>query len=175
VLSQDFTNVQRALGSHPLEVIAVSSDSAEATEHGELRFLNNEVDSLTGTVMGKATFQNLSRRLWPGELLFLTIQLAVNRGALAVPTAAVLTGQQGTYVYVVDSTNTAQSRPITVAQEVDSLTVVPRGLTLGERVVIDGQSRLTPGGRVSVIGGDTSTTVHSAAGRVAPPAGGKRR
>jgi multidrug efflux system membrane fusion protein len=175
VLSQDFSNLQRALALRPLVVDAVSSDSSEATERGELRFLNNEVDSLTGTVMGKATFQNLKRRLWPGELLFLTIRLDVDRGVLAVPTAAVLTGPQGSYVYVVDAKDSAATRTIAIAQEVGDLTVVPRGLTLGERVVVDGQSRLRPGSRVSVVapGGDTSTTAHTAAGRVAP--GAKRR
>ncbi|MGH7619481.1 MAG: efflux RND transporter periplasmic adaptor subunit [Gemmatimonadaceae bacterium] len=158
VLSQDFTNVQRSLASHPLVVNAVSNDSTETTEHGELRFLDNQVDSLTGTVMGKATFQNAARRLWPGELLFLTIRLETQRGVLAVPTAAVMTGQQGTYVYVVDAKNAAAMRPIAIAQEVDSFTVVPHGVALGERVVTDGQSRLRPGSRVSLIGADTTRT-----------------
>jgi multidrug efflux system membrane fusion protein len=93
---------------------------------------------------------------------------------LAVPTAAVQTGQQGTYVYVVDAKTTAQTRPIAIAQQVDDLTVVLRGLTLGERIIVDGQSRLRPGGRVAVIapGADTSQA-RSAAGSVdsstAPP------
>ncbi len=122
--------------------------------------------------MGRATFQNSKHRLWPGELLFLTIQLELQRGVLAVPTAAIQTGQQGTYVYVVDAKNDPQTRPITIAQQVDSLTVVPRGVVLGERVVVDGQSRIRPGATVSVIGpsGDTATA-RSAAGSVDTPTG----
>lgn len=176
ILSQDLTNVQRALASHPLAVDGVSGDSAETSERGELRFLNNTVDSLTGTIMGRATFQNAKRRLWPGELLFLTIQLELQRGVLAVPTAAVQTGQQGTYVYVIDAKTTAQTRPITIAQQVDSLTVVPHGLALGERVVVDGQSRLRPGGKVAVItpGADTGLA-RSAGGSVDSSAAPTRR
>jgi multidrug efflux system membrane fusion protein len=167
VLSQDLPNVRRALASNPLRVDAVSTDSSETHERGELRFLNNEIDSLTGTIMGRATFENARRRLWPGELLFLTIQLQLERGVLAVPTAAIQTGQQGTYVYVVDTTDKAQSRTVAIAQQVESLTVVLRGVALGERVVVDGQSRLRPGGLVSIIGpsGDTATA-RSAAGSV---------
>jgi multidrug efflux system membrane fusion protein len=167
VLSQDLQNVQRAVALRPLTVDAVSTDSAETQERGELRFLNNEIDSLTGTIMGRATFQNPKHRLWPGELLFLTIQLELQRGVLAVPTAAVQTGQQGTYIYVVDTNNDAQTRPVTVAQQVESLTVVPRGVALGERVVVDGQSRIRPGAQVSVIGPGADTAVsRSAAGSV---------
>jgi multidrug efflux system membrane fusion protein len=160
VLSQDFTAVQRAVASHPLDVTAVSSDSSGDVEHGELRFLNNEVDSLTGTVIGKATFANTSRRLWPGELVFLTIQLAVQRGVVAVPNEAILTGQQGSYVYVVDAKSSAQTRPVAIGQQVAGLTVVTRGIAVGERVVVDGQSRISPGGRVSMLPplGDTATT-----------------
>jgi multidrug efflux system membrane fusion protein len=167
ILSQDLPNVQRAVASRALPVDAVSTDSAEAHERGELRFLNNEIDSLSGTVLGRATFRNPAHRMWPGELVFLTVQLAIDRGVLAVPTAAVQTGQQGTYVYVVDQRSTAQSRPVTIAQQVESLTVVSRGIALGERVVVDGQSRIRPGAAVSVIraSGDTAAA-RSAAGSV---------
>jgi multidrug efflux system membrane fusion protein len=167
VLSQDLPNVQRAVASHPLTVDAVSTDSAESHERGELRFLNNEIDSLTGTVMGRATFHNPKHRLWPGELLFLTIQLQLQRGVLVVPTAAIQTGQQGTFVYVVDTKNDAQTRPVSIAQQVESLTVVPHGVSLGERVVVDGQSRIRPGAQVSIIGPGADTALaRSAAGSV---------
>lgn len=175
VLSQDFTTVRRAVAEGPLDVTAAASDSSDDIEHGELRFLNNEVDSLTGTIVGKATFANARRRLWPGELVFLTIRLSVQRGVIAVPNEAVLTGQQGSYVYVVDAASTAETRPITVGQQVAGLTVVTRGVALGERVVVDGQSRVSPGARVSLLPplGDTATVARPAittieGGEVAP-------
>lgn len=167
VLSQDFAALQRAVAKHPLSVKAVSSDSTEATDEGQLSFLDNAVDSLTGTVTGKATFPNLGRRLWPGELVFLTVNLDVQRGVLAVPTDAVLTGQQGSYLFVVDQKLTAQTRTIATGMTVDDLTVVQKGVTLGERVVIDGQSRLTPGARVAILGTETDT----ATGRLGRPGG----
>lgn len=175
ILSQDFNTVQRAVALRPLPATASPADSSDDVEHGELRFLNNQVDSLTGTVVGKATFANARRRLWPGELVFLTIQLALQRGVLAVPNAAILTGQQGSYVYVVDSADRAQTRPVSVGTQVGNLTVVRRGLSLGERVVVDGQSRVIPGSRVALLPpmGDTSTvarpvTTRIEAGDVAP-------
>lgn len=175
VLSQDFTTIQRAVAARPLDVVATSSDSGDDVEHGELRFLNNAVDSLTGTVVAKADFANARRRLWPGELVFLSIQLAVQRGVIAVPNEAVLTGQSGSYVYVVDAKSSAQTRPVTLGLQVAGLTVVTRGVALGERVVVDGQSRVKPGARVSLLPplGDTATvarptTTKIEAGEVAP-------
>jgi membrane fusion protein, multidrug efflux system len=159
VADQDFPAVQRAVATHPLPVIASSSDSTQATEHGTLSFLDNAIDSLTGTVTGKASFPNAGSQLWPGELVFLTIQIEVQRGVLAVPNEAVLTGQQGTYVFVVDAKEQAQMRNIATGLTVGDMTVVAQGLADGERVVVDGQSRLNPGSRVAILSGsDTAAT-----------------
>jgi hypothetical protein len=132
-------------------VTAVAGDSVQTSEVGQLTFLDNSVDSLTGTVTGKANFENSSRRMWPGELVYLTVELSVQRGVVAVPSDAVQTGQQGAYVYVVDAKNTAQTRPVMPGAQVNDLTVITRGLNAGERVVTDGQSRLNPGARVAMI------------------------
>jgi len=157
VLQQDFDPMQRALAMHPLTVIASSNDSSDVSEQGQLTFLDNAVDSLTGTVTGKANFANAGRRMWPGELVFLSVQLEVQRGVIAVPNEAVVTGQQGPYVYVVDAKNTATIRQIATGMQVGDMTVVARGLAAGERVVIDGQSRLNPGARVSLMSTETDT------------------
>jgi hypothetical protein len=158
VLSQDFAAIQTALAAHPLHVSAVTSDSTESTDEGTLSFLDNAVDSLTGTVTGKATFQNPGRRLWPGELVFLTITLDVQHNVLAVPTSAIQTGQQGEFVYIVDPTKKALRRPVASGVVAGELTVIRQGLSGGETVIIDGQSRVNPGGRVAIMsaGGDTT-------------------
>jgi len=161
VLAGDFGLLRAAVAAHPLPVTATSSDSAEFKEIGALNFLDNAIDSLTGTVTGKATFPNPGRRLWPGELVFLTIALDVQRGVLAVPNEAVLAGQQGPFVYVVDAKNTAQTRSVVTGLTVGELTVVAQGLADGERVVIDGQSRLNPGSHVSLIGPGADTAGRS--------------
>src|SRR6185503_15904916 len=101
VADQQFPAVQRAVASHPLLVRAGSKDSSVAPELGQLSFLDNAIDSLTGNVTAKATFPNENSRLWPGELLFLDVQLDVRRHALAIPTPAILLGQDSSYVYVV--------------------------------------------------------------------------
>jgi membrane fusion protein, multidrug efflux system len=161
VADQDFPAVQRALATHPLPVIATVSDSTQASERGQLSFLDNAIDSLTGTLTGKATFPNAGSRLWPGELVFLTVQLDVQRGVLAVPNEAVLTGQDGSYVYVVDAKNTAQTRNVVTGLQVGDVTVVGQGLAEGERVVVDGQSRLNPGARVSLVGNGADSSGRS--------------
>jgi multidrug efflux system membrane fusion protein len=161
VLQQDFAPMQAAVSRRPLPVTAAATDSAQEVAHGTLSFLDNNVDSLTGTVTGKASFANSDRRLWPGELVFLTVQLRVERGVLAVPTEAILTGQQGPFVFVVDASNTARMRQVLPGLQVNDLTVVQNGLVVGERVVIDGQSRLDQGTRVAItgIGTDTGTAI----------------
>jgi multidrug efflux system membrane fusion protein len=166
VLSQDFNPLQRAVAQHPVNVRATSSDSTPSNELGRLDFLDNAIDSLTGTVTGKARFENSDRNLWPGQLVFLTLQVSVERGVLAVPTDAVQTGQQGSFVYVVDAKSTARVRNVQTGLQVGDLTVIPKGLVVGERVVTDGQSRLNPGARVAIIttGGDTAAASLGSAG-----------
>jgi len=159
VTDQQFPAVQRAVATHPLLVRAASKDSADAPEMGQLSFLDNAIDSLTGIVTAKATFPNENSHLWPGELLFLDVQLDVRRHVLAVPTPAILPGQDSSYVFVV-ANNVAASRTVATGPEVDGMTVIDHGLKDGDVVVVDGQSRLTPGARVSVLrdSGDTART-----------------
>jgi multidrug efflux system membrane fusion protein len=158
VLAQDFDVLQRALAGHSIPVRATSSDSLPKNELGHLDFLDNAIDSLTGTVTGKARFENTDRRLWPGELVFLTLEVSVQRGVVAIPTPAVQSGQQGTFVYVVDARrSTATTRNVATGIQVGDLTVVTNGLAVGERVVTDGQSRLNPGSKVAIVpAGDTA-------------------
>lgn len=150
ILSQDLGLVQSAVATHPLPVTAVRSDSGSATEVGQLSFLDNAVDSLTGTVTGKAVFQNVTGWFWPGQLVFLTVKVGVQPGVLAVPSSAILTGQQGSYVYVIDpQKKTAATRNVSAGRSVGDLTIVS-GVAAGEQVVTDGQSRLKPGSKVVI-------------------------
>jgi membrane fusion protein, multidrug efflux system len=119
---------------------------------GTLSFVNNTVDTVTGTVLLKATFPNAHSELWPGEYVATTLQLYVQQGALVVPVPAVMTGQQGTYVFVVDQSNTAHQRPVVISRTTSDVVVIGKGLTEGERVVTDGQNRLTDGAKVTIRG-----------------------
>jgi multidrug efflux system membrane fusion protein len=148
VTARDFLALRRRVGSGPVPVRVTASDSTVLPEQGSLTFLDNAVDSLTGSVTAKARFSNSSRALWPGEYLRVAVQLDVRTGAIAIPTTAVLNGQEGTYVYVVDSEKNAHVRTVTVGQSVGDLTVIEHGVAPGEQVVVDGQSRLVPGAKV---------------------------
>lgn len=152
VLPQDFQLLGANGGHGGMPVTATSTDSGTVSEPGELTFLDNAVDSLTGTVTGRALFANASSHLWPGQLVFVSVRAGVQRNVLAVPTPAVQVGQQGTYVYVIDPRKkTAQTRNVSTGRNVGDLTIVTMGLAAGEQVVTDGQSRLNPGSHVMII------------------------
>jgi multidrug efflux system membrane fusion protein len=142
-------------------------------EHGTLSFIDNAVDTTTGTVVLKALFPNPNRRLWIGEFVSTRLNLFVEQGALVVPTQAVVTGQQGPYVYVVSDSGTAQQRTVTVERNAGSLTVIAAGLRDGEQVVTEGQSRLTPNAKVS-INTPQGVPVGGVGGRRGGPGGGGR-
>jgi multidrug efflux system membrane fusion protein len=148
--------------------VATDPSPPAAAGTGALSFIDNAVDTTTGTIMLKATFPNTSRTLWPGEFVTASLLLYTEQNALVVPTSAVLTGQQGTYVYVVDSTETAQERAIVVERAAANLTVIAAGVRLGEQVVVSGQSRLTPGATVSLATGFDSAPALGHAARPHP-------
>ncbi len=158
VAQPDFLALEQHVHAGPIAVALVTADSAAFAEQGTLTFIDNAVDSLTGTVTVKARFDNAARKLWPGEYVRATARLGVQAGAIAVPTTAVVPGQHGMYVYVIDSTKAARVRPVTTGQAMGPLTVIQTGLASGEIVVVDGQSRLVPGAKVAIIATPADTT-----------------
>jgi len=152
IVQHDFPAVQRrnARGSIPVRV--VMADSGKVSEVGTLAFLDNNVDSLTGTVLAKARFLNQGNALWPGEFVRVSLELDVQTNATAIPTRALRAGQDGNYVFVVGSDKVAKVRPVTVGRAIGvagDITTIDKGLEPGEEVVVDGQSRLTPNARVT--------------------------
>ena len=139
-------------GNNALQVRATPSEGSGEPLMGTLAFIDNNVDSTTGTVLLKARFANPQATLWPGQYTNVALQLFVDPNALTLPAPAVMTGQQGTYVYTIDSTGSAKQRPVQVSRTVDSLSVISSGLKEGEKVVVDGQSRLIPGSKVQIKG-----------------------
>jgi multidrug efflux pump subunit AcrA (membrane-fusion protein) len=139
---------------------------------GSLSFINNAVDTATGTVLLKATFPNGKGDLWPGEYVATVLRLYVQQDALVVPIQAIVTGQQGTYVFVIDpQANTAKQRPVVIGRTSDTLAVISSGLAEGERVVTDGQSRLQNGAKVSVRAMAAAGQSSSSGGKSAPAPG----
>ena len=148
VPQHDFPALQRRHSAGQVPVRVVAADSGRIAEVGSLAFLDNAVDSLTGTVTAKARFENQMNALWPGEYVRVVVELDVQRDAIAVPTRALLAGQQGNYVFVVGTDQVAKVRPVAIGRPVGELTTIDKGLAVGEQVVVDGQSRLTPNARV---------------------------
>lgn len=122
----------------------------DGVEEGALTFIDNGVDPTTGTVKLKGTFQNKDRRLWPGEFVDVVLNLSVRKNAIVVPTKAIQTGQQGNYVYLVQQDNTAKPQPVQTVGTFQNLTLVAGGLQPGERIVVDGQLRVVPNGKVNI-------------------------
>jgi multidrug efflux system membrane fusion protein len=153
IAQSQFPDIQRYYrGGNALQVRATPSEGSGVPLLGTLAFVDNNVDSTTGTVLLKARFSNPEGTMWPGQYMSVALQLYVDPNALTLPSPAVLTGQQGTYVYTIDTAGTARQRPVQVARTVDTLTVIASGLTDGERVIVDGQSRLVPGSKVAIKG-----------------------
>lgn len=150
VPQQYLDDIQRYEARGPLDVIIRPSDDTTAVRQGRLAFINNQVDTTTGTIQLKATFTNADRSLWPGEFVAVRLVLTVERDVLTVPSPAVMTGQNGTYVYLVNGDHTAHAQNVTVGREVGDYTVIASGLTAGQTVVTDGQLRLLPGARVEL-------------------------
>ena len=131
---------------------------------GSLSFIDNAVDTTTLTVQLKATFANKTGALWAGQSVATSLRLYVEDSVLVVPTGAVVIGQTGTYVWVVDSSNTAQERPVVVERAAGDMSVITSGLTDGDHVVTSGQSRLTNGAPIT-LGGKDSTSSGRRGGR----------
>lgn len=149
VPEQQLPQVKQYLSSKTLHVEAAPQGSGQRFE-GKLTFIDNAVDLTTGTIKLKATFDNRQRTLWPGQFADVALTLTTDRNAVVVPSAALQNGQNGAYVYIVNSDMTAQQQPVKVGWAVGDTTVIQSGLQPGQRVVIDGQLRLIPGTRVDI-------------------------
>lgn len=136
----------------PMESVEVTAGAVPEAPPvaGRLTFVDNTVDTSTGTILLKGQFANGDGALWPGQFVNVTMRLYVQQDALVVPAAAVISGQQGTTVFVIDSGVTASSRVVKVTRVAGDVAVIESGLSAGEQVVTAGQLRLFPGARVEV-------------------------
>src|SRR2546425_399131 len=133
---------------HQLPVFASPSQTDTVFSEGVLTFVDNSVDTTTGTVLLKGEFHNRDNALWPGEFLNVRLQLYIDDKALVVPAQAVMNGLQGTYVFVLNHEGTARSQPVTVERPARAYAVIAQGVRPGDEVVTDGQVRLGNGAPV---------------------------
>jgi membrane fusion protein, multidrug efflux system len=163
VLEQYLPEIKREMRETALKVAVIFQGLDGPPPQGELTFVDNTVDTTTGKIQLKATFPNGDDRLWPGQFVQVSLTLAELTNAVVVPSAAVQTGQNGEYVYVVKPDQTVEQRPIAMGINHQGLTVVQKGLSAGETVVTDGQLRLAPGARVNVKSALLSTNAEAVA------------
>ncbi len=155
VEEQFLPEIRREMRDHTLKVIASFDNMDEPPPQGELTFIDNSVDPTTGLIQLRATFPNTRRVLWPGQYVHVALTLSELTNVVVVPSQAVQTGQNGQYAYVVNSSpadDTVEQRAVKIGITYGGLTVIESGLQAGETVVTDGQSRLSPGNKVSANG-----------------------
>lgn len=140
----------RQYASDSLTVMAQPATGVGTPSRGTFTFLDNAVDTTTGTIMLKGLFPNADAALWPGEFVNLALELFVEKGAIVVPSAAVVQSQSGTFVFVVDTDGAAKQRLVTVERTAGDLAVISKGLSAGETVITDGQLRVTDGTKVQI-------------------------
>jgi multidrug efflux system membrane fusion protein len=146
------SDLRRYMAQGSLRVEARPASGEGALAVGRITFVDNAVDQTTGTIRIKATFANEDRWLWPGQAVNVVVRLATETEAIVVPTVAVQTGPDGTYVFLVKADETVELRAVTIARPAGTEMVIKDGLAAGDTVVTDGHLRLVPGSRVSVRG-----------------------
>ncbi len=141
----------RAAATKGTPAVQVYGDGVDGRIVGKLAFIDNVIDASTNTVSLRGIFENADHRLWPGEFVKVQLTLGEQANVLAVPDAAIKTGPNGTYVFVIKHDGRAQQRDVSVERSIKGESIIGKGLTEGEQVVIDGQSRLEGGTRVKIV------------------------
>ena len=147
---QNLADVKKHSALRDLRIEALIPGDEKRPARGELTFIDNAVNTTTGTIKLKGTFQNQDRRLWPGQFMDVVLTLTTEPNRVVVPSQAVQTGQQGQYVYVIKPDMTAELRVVTPGRTFQNWTIIEKGVAAGEKVVTDGQLRLTPGAKVEI-------------------------
>lgn len=150
ISEKELAAVKRQMVVGAMSVTAEVPGVPGAKEKGVVTFIDNTIDVATGTIRIKASFGNTKKLLWPGQFVNLSLTMAVLNNAVVVPSQALQTGQKGQFVFVVTKDGTAEVRPVTTGPVSQGVTVVEKGLQTGEQVVVDGQMRVIPGGKVEI-------------------------
>ncbi|MGE5271882.1 MAG: efflux RND transporter periplasmic adaptor subunit [Thiohalocapsa sp.] len=145
----------------PLDVLAYGDDNATLLGKGKLTLIDNTIDQTSGTIRLKATFANDDERLWPGQFVNVRVILNIRKDVPTVPAQTVQEGPNGNFAYVIKDDETVERRHVEVAAVQDGLAVIAKGLSAGEKIVVEGQYRLTAG---------THVRTTAPAAKPAPPA-----
>ena len=147
---KELPEMKRQMAGGRITVEAEVPGTTGIKEKGIVSFIDNTVDPTTGTIRLKASFDNASKQLWPGQFVNLSLILGMKNNAVVIPSQAIQTGQNGQFVFVVKPDATADIRQVVSGPVSQEITVIEKGLQPGEQVVIDGQMRVIPGGKVEI-------------------------
>lgn len=136
-----------------LSVTVIPDGSQAVEEKGILSFFDNSVDSKTGTIRLKGTFENRAGRLWPGQFVNVVLTLGSLKDVIAVPSQAVQNGASGPYVFTITQDSKVEYKPVSPGRTYNGEIIIDKGVSAGERVVTDGHLRLTPGASVEITDG----------------------
>jgi membrane fusion protein, multidrug efflux system len=148
--SRSLDDVREAMERGPVEVVAFSQDNKRELAKGSLLLIDNIVDKASATMRLKAMFPNEHDELWPGDFVNARLFLKVLPDALTVPAAAIQTGPDGKFAWLIAKNDLVQARPITSGPTTDGRTVIESGLTDGDHVVVSGQYKLRQDSKVTV-------------------------
>ncbi|MBI2688424.1 MAG: efflux RND transporter periplasmic adaptor subunit [Acidobacteria bacterium] len=143
--------LRRRMKQGGLTVSATIPDDTLPDSKGTITFMDNSVDPATGTIRLKATFPNAETRLWTGQFVNVRVLLEEKANSVVVPAAALQNSQAGNYVYVVTAAQTVEMRPVVIGTRADREIAIDKGLQGGEKVVVEGQLRLSPGMKVKAL------------------------
>lgn len=173
VPQQHFSALRQAMAGGDVSVKATVPGQPD--QQGKVVFFDNQIDTNTGTFSVKAQFDNRQDVLWPGMFVTAVVQFGIEPKAITVPTAAVQAGQQGQYVYVIEDKDGGKAVtlvPVDVSRQQGDRTVISKGLSGTEQVVVDGQLRLVNGTKVDVR--DPNAPVQAGGGAGGQRQGGQR-
>lgn len=139
----------RAKGAKTM-VEVLDRAQTQVLARGELASLDNLIDTTTGTIRAKARFTNADGALFPNQFVNVRLTTEVLKSVVIAPTSAVLRGQQGLFVYVVDAARKVHIRPVQPGAAQGERTAILSGLSAGETVVTDGTDRLREGMSVTI-------------------------
>jgi len=163
--------VAQHMKSSTLQVEAYSRDDQTKLATGKLQTIDNQIDQTTGTAKLKAVFDNQDNQLWPNQFVNANLLLETRKNSTVLPTAAILRGPQGAFVYAVKPDKTVEARTVTISLTQGNTTVVTSGVNPGDMVVTDGQDKLQTGSKIEPRNRGPSTTPSGTNGGSAPISG----
>ena len=147
---QYLADVKKYMAKGPLSVTASVPNDTGSPEQGTLTFIDNTVDSTTGTIHMRATFANRQNHLWPGVYVNVVLGLSKQADATVVPVQSVVQSQNGPLVFVVKADHTVEARAVSSSRTIEDEAVVEKGLSVDETIVVDGQALLVNGAAVTI-------------------------